>query len=495
MAKKRISRKQKKGNKKVGIYSPHATLCALAPVIDDKDIFEPIHQKVKIPQKTLIYRPTDKLIFLTLGIISGSETVYDLNQEFRVDKPLLKAFGYKRCADQSVIQQTLNAATEENVAQLEEGLKEIWDKNNLTVRLLENAQKAGSIVTVDIDLSGQKASKKAEKSTKGYFSKDKNAYGRQLARVLVSQTQEIVVESLYPGNTLSLSVFKEMVKKMEGRLGLTDKSQRSTLCLRLDAGFGTDENINYALWCGYHLLVKMYSGKRAKALSKSVNEWVDVPTGADNTPRQAGWVSSPHRYSQKTRQLCVRTPKKKGGYEYGVLVSTDLSSDLPTIVIDYDGRSGVPESNFCQDSQGLKNRKRRKRGFVAQQVLTLINQLAHNMIRWMQSWLIESVEESVPEALSGDDNVVPTEITEVSVGQDAQKESVTESVLVIKSLKERGMKRFVSQILSISGRVEMKGQRILKVILNPLYPIINRIKMAFRALLKPYGITVSLDKS
>ena len=298
------------------------------------------------------------------------------------------------------------------------------------------------------------------------------------------------MESLYPGNTLSLSVFKEMALKMESHLGLTDKSQRSMIRLRLDAGFGTDENINYALWRGYHLLAKVFSGKRAKTLSKSVNEWVDVPSGADNTPRQAGWVSSPHRYCQRTRQLCVRTPKKRGGYEYSALVSTDFSSDLSTIVADYDGRSGAPESSFCQDSQGLKNRKRRKRGFIAQQVLTLLNQLAHNMIRWMQGWLIESVEASVPEASPSDDSVVSTEMAE-----NERKESVTESSLVIKSLRERGMKRFVSQILSISGRVEMKGQRILRVILNPLYPIIKRIKIAFRALLKPYGITVSLGKS
>jgi len=111
MAKKRISRKQKKNNKKVETNSNHASLCGLAPVIADKKIFEPIHQNVKIPQKTVLYRPADKLVFVTLGIISGSETVYDLNQEFRVDKPLLKAFGYRSCAEQSVIQQTLNAAT------------------------------------------------------------------------------------------------------------------------------------------------------------------------------------------------------------------------------------------------------------------------------------------------------------------------------------------------------------------------------------------------
>ena len=72
MAKKRISRKQKKNNKKIETYSPHATLCAMSPVINDKEIFEPVHQMVQIPQKTLIYRPTDKLKKKESGFVSGS---------------------------------------------------------------------------------------------------------------------------------------------------------------------------------------------------------------------------------------------------------------------------------------------------------------------------------------------------------------------------------------------------------------------------------------
>jgi hypothetical protein len=39
-----------------------------------------------------------------------------------------------------VIQNTLNAATEQNVLQMEEALRTIWDENNLTVPILENAR-------------------------------------------------------------------------------------------------------------------------------------------------------------------------------------------------------------------------------------------------------------------------------------------------------------------------------------------------------------------
>jgi len=373
MAKKRIKRKRKKSNRKIQEHSPHASLCALAPLITGRKIFEHIHQTVKIPQKKVQYRPSDKLVFVVVGIMSGCEAVFDLNQKLRVDKLLLRAFGYTKCADQSVIQQTLNAAVQENVQQLEAALKVIWDENNLTLPLLEHAREEKRVETIDMDLSGMPASKKAEGSEKGYFAGKRNTYGRQLARVLVPETQEIVTESLYPGKKTSCKVFKAMVQKMERILSLDTKDRRMLIRLRLDGGFGTDENINYALWRDYHLLAKMYSGNRAKVLAKSVCEWVDISPGPDNRARQAGWVSQPHRYCRKTKQLAIRMAKKKGtGYQYSVLVITDMDADIHNTVDDYDGRSGVPESTFCQDNQGLGNRKRRKRGFVAQQMLILL---------------------------------------------------------------------------------------------------------------------------
>ena len=470
MAKKRIRKSRKNVNREVEVYSEHSTLCGLAPVISEKRIFDVIHGNVQIPQKTVVYRPTDKLVFVTLGIMSGSETVYDFNHNLRVDKALLQAFGYERCADQSVIQQTLNASTSENVQQLESSLQSIWDQNNLTTALLENALSNDKVVTIDIDLSGQPASRNAEHSTKGYFAGKKNTYGRQLVRVLVPQTQETVIDSLYPGNTTSCSPFKAIVTKMEQVLHLDSKEKRQHIRLRLDGGFGTDENVNFALWRGYQLLAKMRSGKRAKKLAKSVCEWVDVPS-PDNASRQAGWVSTPHRYGQRTKQLAIRIPDpmKKDGYKYSVLILTDLEADLHSAVTDYDGRSGTPESSFCQDNQGLSSRKRRKKSFAAQQMLMLLSQLAHNLIRWMQNWMVDAVKQATP--------------------PDDQ-----DTALVVKTLRERGIKRFVRQILSLSGKVIMKGKRVVGIILNPLYPLISRIKTAFEALLNPFKIHVSLDE-
>ncbi len=493
MAKKRISYRRKKHNRKSDnnvavITTSHVPLCAMGEVIKEKHLFSPIHQLVKIDQKSVEYTPTDKLVFATLSIAAGGETVYDVNTTLRPNKPLLLAFGYDKCADQSVIQETINAATEENLSQLEEAINNIFKENN-QLALLVDENPLNAVVqplspleqefwTIDIDLSPLPASKASEGSKKGYVAEKKNQYTRQLARVLVPSTSEILSQTLYYGNTVSCSVFKEMVYKMEHQLFLDTKAKRQKIQLRLDAGFGTENNINFALWRGYHVIVKGYSQKRAKKLAKSVKEWVAVPSNADNTKREAGFVSCPHRYCRKTAQIAVRTPTKKGGYSYSVLVTTSMNATLEQIVTLYDKRGGVPESTFCQDYQGLHLRKRHKGGFIAQKVLVLLSQLAHNLIIWIRSWLNDALGESL---FTGEEEPTKTARKTIALAQ--------------KTIQQRGIKRFIRQILALSGKVVVKERKVVGIFLNPLYPLVNRIKTAFDAFLKPYNITVLLDEN
>ena len=197
-------------------------------MIQEKKLFEPIHRIVKISQKVLEYRPTDKRVFVTLGIMAATETVFDLNTVRSPHQPLLAAFGYETCADLSVIQQTLAAATQANVQPLEQAQKEIWQSNNQILLLMSNPQTEAPL-TIDLDLSPLPASKAAEKSKKGDVAKKKNQYSRQLARVLVPKTSEIVTQSLYSGNTVSCSVFKEMIAKMEDTLQLETQEKRKQI--------------------------------------------------------------------------------------------------------------------------------------------------------------------------------------------------------------------------------------------------------------------------
>jgi hypothetical protein len=101
-------------------------------------------------------------VFTRLGIVAGAETVSDINVVLRPNKPLLLAFGLDFCADQSVIPDTINAATETNVFQLEAALKQIWEQQN-QVLLQWPAETEPTPLTVDIDLSPLPTSKRGEK--------------------------------------------------------------------------------------------------------------------------------------------------------------------------------------------------------------------------------------------------------------------------------------------------------------------------------------------
>ena len=158
-------------------------------------------------------------------------------------------------------------------------------------------------------------------------------------------------------------------------------------------------------------------------------------------------------------------------------MTTRLDATLDETVTLYDKRSGVPESSFCQDYQGLAVRKRRKGGFVAQKVLLLLSQLAHNLMVWMKNWICDALEESL---FCGEEE--PSQRERKSI------------VLAQKTIQERGIKRFLRQILSLSGCIVFKERKVVVIILNPLYPLINRIKTALEAFLKHYKIRVLLDE-
>ena len=470
MAKKSIARKRQKRNRKRWVVSPQTPLCALGEVLRVREVFQPLHDRVNIGQKTVVYRPTDKLVFVVLGMLSGAETVSEIQSKVRPDGGLLGAFGYSRCADASVIQQTLDASTDATVASLESALAE--------VRLQQSQKHKVSLaepepIRVDIDVSALPIGKHAEGAEKGYVAKKQNTYTRQLARLVCSETQEIFSNQLYPGNTRSDTVFKTMLGKLETVLTLDMASKRSHVWLRFDAGFGTDANINYALWRGYQLIGKMYTSRRIQKLAATVEDWVSMPTRKGVRGREAGWVKQPHRYARRTVQVAVRTPKKDGTWSYGVLVSTDLTATLRDLVLEYDRRSGAPENSFSQDYQALSLRKYRKASFIAQQVLLLLAALAHNLMIWMKTWFIEAVEKS--EAPS-----VKTE--------NAHRKTT-------EMLESRGLKRIRRDLLAIPGKVCFEGKKVVGIRINPSYPFIHHVSTATKALFQHYGILVLLDKT
>ena len=52
-------------------------------------------------------------------MLAGAHGIVEINTRLRADPALQAAFGRTACAEQSVVQQTLDACTDENVTQMQ----------------------------------------------------------------------------------------------------------------------------------------------------------------------------------------------------------------------------------------------------------------------------------------------------------------------------------------------------------------------------------------
>src|SRR2546430_4834419 len=78
-----------------------ASLCALGEYLRRHCFFAPLGEQVKIPQKTVKYRPIDKILDGLLGILCGAKTISQSNGTIRLDPAVQRAFGRTGCAEQS----------------------------------------------------------------------------------------------------------------------------------------------------------------------------------------------------------------------------------------------------------------------------------------------------------------------------------------------------------------------------------------------------------
>jgi hypothetical protein len=96
-------------------FTPAAGLAAIGVKLQQLNLFEPIDRLVKIDQKTVKYSPTQKLYDSLITLLAGAHGMVEVNTLLRTDPTLQAAFGRLACAEQSVVQQTLDACTAENV--------------------------------------------------------------------------------------------------------------------------------------------------------------------------------------------------------------------------------------------------------------------------------------------------------------------------------------------------------------------------------------------
>ena len=385
-------------------FTGSASLAVIGVKIHQLDLLAPIRKLVQIPQKTVKDTPFEKVSDAFTSILAGATGIVEVNTRLRNDRALQLAFGRNRCAEQSVIQQTLSACTEDTVHQMEQAMDEIYRQHSQGYR--HNYQQAYQIL--DVDLTGLPCGKKAALATKGYFAGARNRRGRQLGRVLATRYGEIVVDRLFEGRTSLTTAFQPLVQAAEQTLEL-DEAKRSHTLLRVDAGGGSLDDVNWALARGYQIQCKDYSGRRARSLAASVTTWIEDP---DEPGRQVGWVEEPaSEYACDVVRIAVRKRKPNGQWGIAVLISTLLPAEVGELtggqmeqplnsmqvllahVRLYDQRGGGVETSFKGDKQGLGLSKRKKKLFEAQQMVILLGSLAHNVVEWIHNWLAESTSQ------------------------------------------------------------------------------------------------------
>jgi hypothetical protein len=444
-------------------FTPCAPLAALGCHIQHVGLFEPIRTQVQIAQKTVLHTPSDKLFDAFIAILAGAQGIVEVNTRLRSDPALQLAFGRSACADQSTIQDTLNACTAENVRQLTDALSAIYRAHSQGYRhdYLQHRQ------LLDVDLSGMPCGPKAALATKGYFPNQRNRRGRQLGRVVASRYGEVVTDQLFAGTASLVKAVQPLVEAAEQVLNL-DADTRARTIVRLDSGGGSIGDINWLLERDYQVHTKDYSRARARKLGKSVTAWIDDPQIAG---RQVGWVEAPTtEYVRQMRRLAVRWQHKNGQWEYALVLSSlkpaevleelqqplEQERDPQTVALAYvrfyDARGGGAETTFKEDKQGLGMTKRSKKRFEAQQMLTLLGTLAHNVVMWAREWL--AVEEP--------------------------------------KLQAYGIKRLVRDVFHISGFLVRNIQgRVVAIVLNHLAPYVRALTRSLALLLCPAHVVVS----
>lgn len=454
--------------------SAHASLTALGLKLQQLDFFAPLHEHVQIAQKTVRYSPIDKLTDVFIALLAGARSIAPINQGLRTDPALQRAFGRPGCAEQSTLQDTLDACTEGNVAQLQAAYDQYYRTYSRGFR--HDYQADWQLL--DVDLSGLPCGRKAAVATPGYFGAGKRRRGRQLGRVLATRYGEIVVDRLFPGNVQLATALPPLVEAAEQTLGL-DTAKRARTLVRVDAGGGSVGDLNWLLERGYQVLAKDYSSQRAAQLAQSVTHWYADPKVPG---RQFGWVETPaDAYVQPVVRIAVRCPKRpkkgqdKAAWAVGVLVTplsaatvlsltgqpesaaADPAAVLRAYVYLYDQRGGGVETSLRGSKSGLGLTKRNKKRLPAQQVLVLLGALAQNLLLWAKAWLADAAP----------------------------------------AVRPLGIQRLVRDLWGIGGVVELDPQtgQIVRIILNQANGFAHRCLTALATLVAPQGVVVILGET
>jgi hypothetical protein len=430
------------------------------------NLFGPVRDQVHMAQKVVKHTPIQPWDDAFIALLAGAQGLVAINQRLRADPGLQAAFGRQACAEQSVVQETLDACTDTQVAQMHQALDAIYRQHSRGYR----HDYPRSLQGLDAERTGMPCGEKAALATKGYVAKQRNRRGRQLGRGRAARDDEIVVDRLFGGTTQLTTALRPLVQAAEQTLALDADPRRRTLW-RIDAGGGSVAEVNWLLDRGYQSHGKDYSGARAQTLAARVTTGLDDPRMPE---RQAGWVTvAATPDSRLVRRIAVRCRKKNGPWGVGRLISTlsppavltltrqpvDRLQEPIAVLLAYvyldDQRGGGVETAIKGDTQGLGMTQRNKKRFAAQQMVTHLTAVAPNTMVWARHGL-------TPDA--------PT-------------------------LKRWGILRMGRDVCQVSGKIVFDHRhRLSHIRLNAADPLAKRLVTSLRALLESEHIAVTLGQ-
>jgi hypothetical protein len=434
----------KKTSEWVWQESAPASLCVLGTHVRRAEFFAPLEERVRIKQKVLKYTAAQKPEMLFVALLAGAKAVAHTATTTRIDPAVCQAFGLPGCAEQSVIADTLDAATAQDVAALQEALAVVFRRYSQA----RHHDTTRALLVIDVDLSPLPASAHAEGSTRGYLGRSRSKTGRKLVRVRAAQDQETVWETVVPAREVeSLPLFQEAMAHLERVLDLQGEDEaaaakRARVAIRLDSGWGTDTIVAWLLGGGYQVTGKFRSPARVKKLLKDIADW--QPTSSPG--RTAAAVPHPVAFERPLRQYAVRALSRQttSGYDDAVVFTSCTDLNRGAVVDHYDGRAGM-EADLKGDKRGLGLGVIHKHRLAAQQMVVLLMQLAHNTLIWSRAWLASGAPR----------------------------------------LRRYGLVRLIHDVWAIPGRVKVRAEQVQRVRLCREHPQTRDVCVGLRPLLAP----------
>lgn len=225
-------------------------------------------------------------------------------------------------------------------------------------------------------------------------------------------------------------------------LDFTD-AQKARTIRRSDAGFGSDSNVNTALRDRWQVVTKSSGGRRPAAVIRHIPATAWLELRPDDR-----WVAAAPAAVQLVRPvqwLALRWRNSRGDIKPALVVCSVDSWSAAEIIHSYDDR-GACETEIQTDKGGLQIGRRRKKVAAAEEVLSLLTDVAHNLLAW-----------------------------------------TTPGMFPTGPLAQRGATQMVQDVRALPGRLIFQQQQLVEVQLNQRHAYANEVAAGLVRLLEHFG--------